>query len=105
MNFCAWTNLTQNFLITAFPPSKLFSQAPKMPSTHNHDKPWDTDDIDKWKVSNFSFFIFRVIRLIQDYRLKLSNLKIIWEAHSPKNRHSQRSSPSTVKSTYEKHGL
>lgn len=22
-----------------------------MPSTHNVEKPWDTDDIDKWKVS------------------------------------------------------
>lgn len=22
-----------------------------MPSTHKKDKPWDTDDIDKWKVS------------------------------------------------------
>jgi hypothetical protein len=21
-----------------------------MPSTHNVEKPWDTDDIDKWKV-------------------------------------------------------
>ena len=21
-----------------------------MPSTHNTDKPWDTEDIDKWKV-------------------------------------------------------
>lgn len=21
-----------------------------MPSTRNRDKPWDTDDIDKWKV-------------------------------------------------------
>ncbi|KAJ8610995.1 hypothetical protein MRB53_038208 [Persea americana] len=24
-----------------------------MPSTHNADKPWDTDDIDKWKVDKF----------------------------------------------------
>ncbi|KAL3470653.1 hypothetical protein BJX99DRAFT_239167 [Aspergillus californicus] len=24
-----------------------------MPSTHNHEKPWDTDDIDKWKVEAF----------------------------------------------------
>ena len=23
----------------------------KMPSTYKKDKPWDTDDIDKWKVS------------------------------------------------------
>lgn len=22
-----------------------------MPSTHKQEKPWDTDDIDKWKVS------------------------------------------------------
>jgi hypothetical protein len=22
----------------------------KMPSTHNADKPWDTEDVDKWKV-------------------------------------------------------
>lgn len=22
----------------------------KMPSTHNGEKPWDTEDIDKWKV-------------------------------------------------------
>ncbi|KAH8820810.1 hypothetical protein F5884DRAFT_660838 [Xylogone sp. PMI_703] len=24
-----------------------------MPSTHNADKPWDTDDIDKWKIDPF----------------------------------------------------
>lgn len=24
-----------------------------MPSTHNKDKPWDTDDIDKWKIEEF----------------------------------------------------
>jgi len=26
-------------------------QITAMPSTHKKDKPWDTDDIDKWKVS------------------------------------------------------
>ncbi|KAL6862793.1 ribosomal RNA assembly protein krr1 [Amphichorda felina] len=25
-----------------------------MPSTHQKDKPWDTDDVDKWKVDNFT---------------------------------------------------
>ena len=25
-----------------------------MPSTHKKDKPWDTDDIDKWKVDTFT---------------------------------------------------
>ncbi|GAB7339931.1 hypothetical protein MBLNU457_6452t1 [Dothideomycetes sp. NU457] len=25
-----------------------------MPSTHNTDKPWDTDDIDKWKIEKFT---------------------------------------------------
>lgn len=25
-----------------------------MPSTNNKDKPWDTDDIDKWKVDAFT---------------------------------------------------
>lgn len=25
-----------------------------MPSIHNKDKPWDTDDIDKWKVDPFT---------------------------------------------------
>jgi ribosomal RNA assembly protein len=24
-----------------------------MPSTHKRDKPWDTDDIDKWKIEPF----------------------------------------------------
>ncbi|KAM9890120.1 hypothetical protein OXX79_011657, partial [Metschnikowia pulcherrima] len=24
-----------------------------MPSTHNRDKPWDTEDIDKWKIEEF----------------------------------------------------
>ena len=24
-----------------------------MPSTHKKDKPWDTDDIDKWKVGHY----------------------------------------------------
>lgn len=27
-----------------------------MPSTYKKEKPWDTDDIDKWKV-NYSFWI------------------------------------------------
>lgn len=27
-----------------------------MPSTHNAEKPWDTDDIDKWKVSTICSF-------------------------------------------------
>lgn len=25
-----------------------------MPSTHKKDKPWDTEDIDKWKESGFT---------------------------------------------------
>src|SRR3569833_609767 len=25
-----------------------------MPSTHKKDKPWDTDDIDKWKIEPFT---------------------------------------------------
>jgi ribosomal RNA assembly protein len=25
-----------------------------MPSTHNAEKPWDTDDIDKWKIDPFT---------------------------------------------------
>jgi ribosomal RNA assembly protein len=25
-----------------------------MPSTHQQDKPWDTDDVDKWKVDAFA---------------------------------------------------
>ncbi|KEY74262.1 hypothetical protein S7711_00419 [Stachybotrys chartarum IBT 7711] len=25
-----------------------------MPSVHNRDKPWDTDDIDKWKIESFT---------------------------------------------------
>lgn len=28
-----------------------------MPSTYKKDKPWDTDDIDKWNVRDF-FFVF-----------------------------------------------
>jgi hypothetical protein len=34
-----WTSISFPFQITA------------MPSTHKKDKPWDTDDIDKWNVS------------------------------------------------------
>lgn len=30
------------------------SNTAAMPSTHDKEKPWDTDDIDKWKVSKFS---------------------------------------------------
>lgn len=26
----------------------------RMPSTHQQDKPWDTDDIDKWKIDTFT---------------------------------------------------
>jgi ribosomal RNA assembly protein len=26
----------------------------KMPSTHKKEKPWDTDDIDKWKIDPFA---------------------------------------------------
>lgn len=30
--------------------------SPNMPSTYKKEKPWDTDDIDKWEVSDFAFF-------------------------------------------------
>ncbi len=30
---------------------------PKMPSTHKKEKPWDTDDIDKWKVRAHSMHV------------------------------------------------
>ena len=33
-----------------FPSYRLSHTTANMPSTHNVDKPWDTDDIDKWKV-------------------------------------------------------
>lgn len=74
-----------------------------MPSTHKQEKPWDTDDIDKWRVRpNF-------IILLQ------SNTDILcWLMHlhpttmppvpSPKNPPSQLSSPNTAKSTSRKHG-
>ena len=29
-------------------------QNPNMPSTHKKDKPWDTEDIDKWKIEPFA---------------------------------------------------
>lgn len=31
----------------------VYTTTAKMPSTHKKDKPWDTDDIDKWKVEPF----------------------------------------------------
>jgi hypothetical protein len=36
------------------PHSKLLNPTTelKMPSTHKREKPWDTDDIDKWKASS-----------------------------------------------------
>jgi hypothetical protein len=37
-------NLAKKFL------SHSHKQNATMPSTHNAEKPWDTDDIDKWKV-------------------------------------------------------
>jgi len=50
-------NLHQNFFKsqvrahTNYPTTKV-----KMPSTHKKEKPWDTDDIDKWKASYFQLF-------------------------------------------------
>ena len=32
-------------------PNTIRYTAATMPSTYKKDKPWDTDDIDKWKVS------------------------------------------------------
>lgn len=31
-------------------------EASAMPSTYKKDKPWDTDDIDKWKVRHYMFW-------------------------------------------------
>ena len=39
---------------------------PKMPSTYKKDKPWDTDDIDKWEVSESVTEIYTVSSLICD---------------------------------------
>lgn len=43
--------------------SNLFTRHTKMPSTYKKDKPWDTDDIDKWKVCqsqrHFQIFILQ----------------------------------------------
>jgi len=38
--------LSRESSFTNYPTTKV-----KMPSTHKKEKPWDTDDIDKWKVS------------------------------------------------------
>jgi hypothetical protein len=39
---------------TALPFSNTRSALFKMPSTFNKDKPWDTPDVDKWKVGLLS---------------------------------------------------
>jgi hypothetical protein len=33
-----------------------------MPSTYDKEKPWDTDDIDKWKVRRSTLFLPRLSR-------------------------------------------
>ena len=58
----SWHNLS---VVTLREPAKNFHQKfialcadtfniSAMPSTYNHDKPWDTDDIDKWKEEPFT---------------------------------------------------
>lgn len=37
-------------------PTSTTTAASKMPSTHDKEKPWDTEDIDKWKVSKTDTF-------------------------------------------------
>lgn len=37
-----------------FLPLPTHNLQPNMPSTHNRDKPWDTPDIDKWKIEEFT---------------------------------------------------
>jgi hypothetical protein len=42
--------LSSTFVFIAGSSPTTQTAVAKMPSTNNKDKPWDTDDIDKWKV-------------------------------------------------------
>ncbi len=44
-----------------------------MPSTHKKEKPWDTDDIDKWKVH--TPFVFSFMMSAADNSLKIDEFK------------------------------
>jgi uncharacterized protein YdiU (UPF0061 family) len=78
----------------------------KMPSTHNAEKPWDTEDVDKWTVS---FYQRRKERKKEEektncLRLKNSNPKTTLAAPLAKNPPSRFSSPNTAKPISKHHG-
>lgn len=82
-----------------------------MPSTYKKDKPWDTDDIDKWKVSQLCATAFWAVLNLDETstnmtinRSKNSSLRIIPVAHSPRSHRLWLFSPNTAKSTWRKHG-
>lgn len=53
-HFLATRNQSRPSRPTHHSVSTSHSTLAKMPSTHNVDKPWDTDDIDKWKEEPFT---------------------------------------------------
>lgn len=81
----------------------------KMPSTYKREKPWDTDDIDKWKVrlqhkdffqvSNDFFFLAFANPQICDNRRKHSKLMTTLVEVLQRNRLLLHFSPNIVKST------
>jgi ribosomal RNA assembly protein len=42
----------------------------KMPSTHKKEKPWDTDDIDKWKVSSWKVCCFKRLQWLTMFQIE-----------------------------------
>ena len=95
--------------LSLYSPSTLsLSAVVTMPSTHNVDKPWDTDDIDKWKVrpplrcANSSG---PQTNIAPHYRSMNSNPKITKADPFCKSRRSKSNSPNTANNTSAKHGL
>lgn len=61
-----------------------------MPSTHNVDKPWDTDDVDKWKVCYAPFSIDCLVKknIKADFLLLRADRRV--QARRQLGRHLQR---------------
>jgi hypothetical protein len=74
-----------------------------MPSTYKKDKPWDTDDINKWEVEKFTVRLLPLV--FKRSLLTFTSRRTTKVVHSSKNPVLRRCSPNTARNTSELVGL
>ena len=63
--------------------NKILAPFPTMPGTYEKDKPWDTDDIDKWKVHGA--LRNNPANRTDNHRSRNSNREIMWAVRQVKD--------------------